>query len=61
MKKLYRKMLWRVSRWWYRVKLWFGWWHCEQCEKMHSPFTARYEFDENQEYVCHRGEVERGK
>lgn len=46
MKKWLKIWSWRISRWWYRVKLWFGWWYCEHCEKMHSPVTTKYEFNE---------------
>lgn len=55
MKKWYRRWLWKISRWWYRTKLWFGWWYCERCEKMHSPLQEKYEFDESGVVECHLG------
>ncbi len=55
LKKWYRKMQWKVSRWWYSVKLCFGWWYCDHCEKMHSPFSTKYEFEEDQQCECHKG------
>ncbi len=54
MKKWFKRWQWKISRWWYRVKLWFGWWYCEHCEKMHSPLTARYEFLEDVQ-ECEKG------
>jgi hypothetical protein len=55
MYRWYRKMQWRLSLLWYRVKLWLGWWYCEHCEKMHSPFTAKYDFNNSEEYECCKG------
>ena len=46
---------WKASRSWYRFKLWWGWWYCECCEKMHSPVTAKYDFQDSEEYECCRG------
>lgn len=58
MKKLkmrVKKAQWNISIWWYTVKRFFGWWFCWHCEKMHSPFTAKYEFNDSGEQECHKG------
>jgi len=54
-KKWRRKLQWNASCKWYRFKLWWGWWYCEKCEKMHSPFTDRYDFNEDEQFECGRG------
>ncbi len=55
LKKWIKRIQWKTSLWWYRVKLHFGWWYCERCKKMHSPFQSKYEFSEEGDYECSQG------
>lgn len=58
MKRWRKKLQWKMSRRWYSIKLWFGWWYCDNCEKMHSPFTGKYDFTDSDIplfYECKKG------
>jgi len=54
-KKWRKNFQWKASRKWYRFKPWWGWWYCERCEKMHSPFASKYDFHEDEQFECYKG------